>query len=71
METVDVLGGPEFLIVAVLAGLLFATVYGAYRAFTSGDTGWGTGILLSLVVGLGWLTAIVYLVTVDRRRRAA
>ncbi len=67
----DIIGGPELLIVAVLPGLLFATVYGAYRAFASGDTGWGIGILLSLAVGLGWLTAIVYLVSVDRRQRAA
>lgn len=65
------MGGPELLIVAVLAGLLFASVYGAYRALTSGDTGWRVGIVLSWVLGLGWLFAIFYLSTVDRRRRAA
>ena len=49
------LGAPELLIVAVLAGLLFATVHGAYRARKAGDTGWGVGILLSVPASAGWL----------------
>jgi hypothetical protein len=64
------LGAPEVLILLVAVGLLAATAYGAYRAFTTGDTGWGVGILVSWVVGLGWLAAIVYLLAVDCRRRA-
>ncbi len=68
METV---GAPELLILLVLVALLVATFYGKYRAFTSGDTGWGIGILVAWLVGLGWLVGIIYLLTVDRRRRTA
>lgn len=64
-------GAPELLILLVLAGFLFATFYGAYRAFKNGDTGWGIGILVAWLVGLGWLVGIIYLLTVDRRRRTA
>jgi hypothetical protein len=64
------LGAPEVLILLVAVGLLVATGYGAYRAFTNRDIGWGVGILVSWFVGLGWLAAIVYLLAVDRRRRA-
>ena len=63
------LGAPELLILGVLAGLLFTTFYGAYRAFKNGDIGWLIGILVSWLVGLGWLVGIIYLVAVDGRRR--
>ena len=65
------LGAPELLILFVIAGLLFATFYGAYRAFKNGDTPWFFGILVSWLVGLGWLVGIIYLAAVDGRRRRA
>lgn len=70
-SNVETLGAPELLILLVLAGFLFATFYGAYRAFKNGDTPWLIGILVSWLIGLGWLVGIIYLVAVDRRRRTA
>lgn len=67
----EALGAPELLILLVLAGFLFLTFYGAYRAFKNGDTAWGVGVLVAWLVGLGWLVGIIYLLTVDRRRRTA
>ncbi len=68
-SNVGSLGAPELLILVVLAGFLFATFYGAYRAFKNGDIPWLIGILVSWLVGLGWLVGIIYLVAVDGRRR--
>ncbi len=69
LSNVGSLGAPELLILVVLAGFLFATFYGAYRAFKNGDIPWLIGILVSWLVGLGWLVGIIYLVAVDGRRR--
>lgn len=67
----EAVGVPELLILLVIAGLLFATFYGAYRAFKNGDIPWLFGILAAWLVGLGWLVGLVYLFAVDRRRRTA
>ena len=65
------IGPAELIMLALVVFFLVVTVYGVYRAFTSGDVGWGVGILVAWFVGLGWLLAIIYLVAVDRRRRMA
>lgn len=57
------LGAPELIIVLAIAGVfVFPTVYGAYKAFTSGDTAWGIAILLGWIIAAGWLIGIVYLI---------
>lgn len=61
------IGAPEILILVLL---VFPTVYGAYKAFTSGDTGWGIAILAGWVFALGWLIGIVYLIQRAVRRKA-
>lgn len=59
----DSLGAPELIIVVVMLGLfVFPTVYGAYKAFTSGDIAWGVAILLAWIIAAGWLVGIVYLI---------
>lgn len=60
------IGAPELLLVLILVGFLYATFYGCYRAFTSGDTGWGVGIIAAWLVGLGWLVGAIYLGTHKR-----
>jgi hypothetical protein len=69
---VDV-GAPELLIllivVVALVGLV-PTVIGISRAASNNDTGWLVGIILGwLLLGVGWIVAIVYLATVDGPRR--
>ncbi len=58
----------------ILLWLLFLatvalSIYGMYRAFKTRDTAWGIGILVAtLLLGFGWVVALVYIFAVDRRR---
>lgn len=42
---------------------LVVTAYGAYRAFSASDPAWGIAMILGFFVAVGWLIAIVYLMT--------
>lgn len=58
------------LIVGVIA--LAVTIYAAIDAFTNGRVGWGVGIIVGWLFGLGWLVAAIYLLAVRGPRvRAA
>lgn len=58
------------MVIAVfLLVFIVPTIYGAYRAFSTGRTGWGVAILVAWVVGLGWLVGIVFLLGPDRQVR--
>lgn len=65
------IGAPEIIILLIVAFFAYATFYGMYRAFTNGDSAWGFGIILSWLVGLGWLVGTIYLSTAGRRSTAA
>ena len=62
------MGASELFVVAfILAVFVYPTVYGAYRAFTTGRRGWGVGILVGWLVGMGWIVGIVFLLGPNRR----
>ena len=62
-----------FLFIIFVLGLaaLVATIYGAVRAGQNNDMGWLVGIILGWVIGMGWLVALIYLVSVDPQRQGA
>ena len=62
------LGPTEVLILAI--PLLAVTFIGIYRASKAGDNLWAVGIIVGFFVMLGWVIAAVYLLAVDRPRRA-
>jgi hypothetical protein len=62
-----------FLFIVFVLGLaaLVVTIYGAVRAGQNSDMGWLVGIILGWVIGMGWLVALIYLVSVDPQRQGA
>jgi hypothetical protein len=58
------IGAPELVIVVLLVGFLFTTVYGAIKAGQNGDAGWLIGIIAAWIIGLGWLVGLIYLVAI-------
>ncbi|HVE94883.1 MAG TPA: hypothetical protein VNB24_08195 [Acidimicrobiales bacterium] len=62
-------GSVELLIIVPFIILAFVLpIYAAVKAFQAGENGWGIGIVLGMLVPLGFVLAIVYLV---QRRRVA
>ncbi|HUR78690.1 MAG TPA: hypothetical protein VMZ22_12145 [Acidimicrobiales bacterium] len=49
-----------FLVIGAAAIAL--QIYAAVKAFNDGENGWGVGILVAMLVPLGFIVAIVYLV---------
>jgi len=62
---------PVILIGVVLVLLIAVTVYGVHRALSSGDTGAAATMICLWAFLLGWLVAVVYVLVVDRPRRAS
>lgn len=59
-------------IVLIASIIVFAvTVWAAVDAFVNGRPGWGAGILVGMLIGVGWIVAVVYLLAVRRPRMAA
>jgi len=54
--------GPIVLIVVIVA-LIALTIGGLVSAFSNHDVGWGVGIIVAWLFGLGWLVAAIYLLT--------
>ncbi len=57
-----VIFGPELLLVVVVA-FVALTIWALVRAFSNQDVGWGVGIIVAWLFGLGWLVAAIYLFT--------
>ncbi|MFN3217992.1 MAG: hypothetical protein ACE367_15970 [Acidimicrobiales bacterium] len=59
-------------IVLIASIIVFAvTAWAAVDAFFNGRPGWGAGILVGMLIGVGWIVAVVYLLAVRRPRMAA
>jgi hypothetical protein len=60
-----------FIVLVLGIGALVLTILGAVRAGQNNDSGWLVGIILGWVVGMGWLVALIYLVSVEPQRKGA
>jgi hypothetical protein len=61
----EIAWGSILVVIGVLAFGL--QIYAAVKAFRAGDNGWGTGIVVSMIVPFGFVLAIAYLM----QRRSA
>ena len=57
------LGGPGLLILVIALGFLALTIVALIRSARTQDWGWFAAILVGWVLGLGWLVAVIYLLT--------
>jgi len=62
---------PVILMSVVLTMLIAVTVYGVRRALSWGDTPAAVAMICGWGFALGWLIAVIYLLAVDRPRRAS